>query len=317
MILRRVQRLRARGVLGINGRNASYVLMENPRRLYPLVDNKLRTKEIAARAGIVVPETYVVISSHGQLRQLPETLQSFPSFVVKPARGFGGNGILIIPEQVEGMYRRTDGFLLPREGLLDHISGILSGLFSLEALEDEVLIEAFVHVDTTFDAVTYLGVPDIRIIVYRGVPVMAMVRLPTRESGGKANLHQGAIGAGIDLATGKTLAGVRRNRLITCHPDTHQRLEGIAVPHWDQILHIAVKGYEITGLGYLGVDVVLDRDRGPLLLELNARPGLGIQLANGVGLESRLRKIAETAGSHMTAIERVRLGQAVAAEHPL
>ena len=36
--------LRREGILGINGRNARYTLKANPRRLYPLVDDKLRTK---------------------------------------------------------------------------------------------------------------------------------------------------------------------------------------------------------------------------------------------------------------------------------
>jgi glutathione synthase/RimK-type ligase-like ATP-grasp enzyme len=47
----------------------------------------------------------------------------------------------------------------------------------------------------------------------------------------------------------------------------------------------------MTGLGYLGVDMVIDRERGPLLLELNARPGLQIQVANQAGLRSRLALI--------------------------
>ncbi|MRR31196.1 alpha-L-glutamate ligase-like protein, partial [bacterium] len=49
--------------------------------------------------------------------------------------------------------------------------------------------------------------------------------------------------------------------------------------------------FEMTGLGYLGVDLVIDRDRGPLLLELNARPGLAIQLANRHGLRTRLDQV--------------------------
>jgi predicted ATP-grasp superfamily ATP-dependent carboligase len=46
-----------------------------------------------------------------------------------------------------------------------------------------------------------------------------------------------------------------------------------------------------VGLGYLGVDIVLDPRRGPLLLEANARPGLAIQHANAAGLVPRLQEI--------------------------
>jgi glutathione synthase/RimK-type ligase-like ATP-grasp enzyme len=54
---------------------------------------------------------------------------------------------------------------------------------------------------------------------------------------------------------------------------------------------MASRCYELSGLGYVGVDFVLDRNQGPLILELNARPGLAIQMANGNGLHHRLRKV--------------------------
>jgi hypothetical protein len=59
------------------------------------------------------------------------------------------------------------------------------------------------------------------------------------------------------------------------------------------MLELAARSYELTGLGYQGIDIVLDRDKGPLLLELNARPGLAIQIANQAGLGPRLNAITE------------------------
>jgi alpha-L-glutamate ligase-like protein len=120
---------------------------------------------------------------------------------------------------------------------------------------------------------------------------MAMVRLPTRASDGKANLHQGAVGAGVDISTGKTLNGVLGNLPVDEHPDTGALIAGLEIPSWDVILESSARGYEVTGLGYLGVDMVIDEDRGPLILEMNARPGLNIQIANGCGLKDRLMLI--------------------------
>ncbi len=157
------------------------------------------------------------------------------------------------------------------------------------------MVEYRVRADPLFDEITYQGVPDLRTIVYRGYPVMAMVRLPTLASDGKANLHQGAVGVGIDIATGVTRGGVLGNEPIAEHPDTDHPLAGIQIPGWRELLELAARCYEITGLGYLGVDVVLDRDLGPLILELNARPGLNIQIANRRGLLERLRRVAEEA----------------------
>jgi alpha-L-glutamate ligase-like protein len=136
--------------------------------------------------------------------------------------------------------------------------------------------------------VSYLGVPDIRVIVYRGVPIMAMLRLPTRSSQGKANLHQGAVGAGLAMSTGKTTFGVCGGKVCDEHPDTGNPICNLQVPHWDRLLELAARSYDLTGLGYQGVDLVLDHEKGPLLLELNARPGLAIQLANRAGIMSRV-----------------------------
>ena len=102
------------------------------------------------------------------------------------------------------------------------------------------------------------GVPDIRLIVYKGVPVMGMLRLPTSESEGRANLHQGAIGAGIDLATGSTLTAVWHNSIVAQHPDTLAEVSGVQIPHFDRMLEIAAGCNDMTGLGYVGVDLVLD-----------------------------------------------------------
>ena len=66
-----------------------------------------------------------------------------------------------------------------------------------------------------FEPIAVGGTPDVRIILYRCVPVMAMVRLPTRESRGRANLHQGAVAAGIHLGSGRTHGGVCKDRAVS------------------------------------------------------------------------------------------------------
>lgn len=285
------RRLRERGVLGVNRRNARYIRMLNPRRLYPLVDDKLRTKELAIAAGMAVPELYGVISTQHDARLLGKMVDGQDQFVIKPAHGSGGNGILVVRGRLDRRFRLAGGQILDGSEIQHHVSSTLSGLYSLGGQRDRVMVEYCVRFDPIFEDVSYQGVPDIRVIVYRGFPVMSMVRLPTRRSDGKANLHQGAVGAGIDLATGITLRGVQDNEVVHEHPDTGQPVAGISVPGWETILGLAARCWELTGLGYLGVDIVLDRDLGPLILELNARPGLNIQIANSRGLEGRLRQV--------------------------
>lgn len=283
--------LRQAGVLGINRRNADYMLPYNPRRYYPLVDDKYLTKQLAIANDIAIPELYQTIKIERQIRDLPLQLQQHASFVVKPARGSGGDGIVVIDGQYNGHYRKASGLMLEVHQLQHHVSNILSGMYSLGGQSDKCLIEYRVQFDPVFANISYLGVPDIRIVVFLGVPVMAMIRLPTRASDGKANLHQGAIGAGIDMFSGQTTNAVWKNTIVGEHPDTGNPLTAIQVPHWDSMLTIAAQCYHLTGLGYLGIDLVLDRDKGPLLLEMNARPGLNIQLANAQGLLTRLEAV--------------------------
>lgn len=299
------RQLKKIGVLGLNRRNTQYTLRCNPRRLYPLVDDKLRTKELALKAGISVPELYGVVETEYQRRNLHPLLDKYNDFAIKPSRGSGGNGILVISGRSKNMYRKSDGMLMSHEELEHHVSNILSGMYSLGGQPDKAMIEYRVQFDPVFEAISYQGVPDIRIIVFFGIPVMSMVRLPTRMAGGRANLHQGAVGAGIDMGTGTTLTGVWINNIVTEHPDTGNMVTGVKIPYWEILLELAARCYELTGLGYVGVDMVLDRTRGPMILEMNARPGLNIQIANRSGLLTRLELAEQCCKDLKTVEERV------------
>ena len=306
------RKLREAGVLGLNERNAEFIMRLNPRRLYPRVDDKALTKQLALEAGMAVPDLYGIIDNQGDVRRFAEIVADHDSFVVKPAQGSGGDGILVITgrsKRKRDTFRRSSGLLITEVEIAHHLSNIVSGQYSLSGNKDKALIEYCVHFDPIFAEVSYQGVPDIRVIVYRGYPAMAMVRLPTRASDGKANLHQGAVGAGVDIALGETLNGVLQNEVVDDHPDTGALIAGLKIPQWDFILESAARGYEVSGLGYLGVDMVIDRDRGPLMLEMNARPGLNIQIANGIGLTSRVRRIDEIYDAEATPAERAAMAR--------
>jgi alpha-L-glutamate ligase-like protein len=252
-----------------------------------------------------VPELYAVVRYAGEVRRLHSLLAAYEDFVIKPSCGAGGEGILVIAGRTQELYRKNNGKILTVEELEHHVFSVLSGMYSLGGHPDKALVEYRVQFDPVFEAISYQGVPDIRIIVFFGVPVMSMVRMPTQMSDGRANLHLGAIGAGVDLSTGITLDAVWRDRVITDHPDTGNKVSGVQIPHWDSLLALAARCYELTGICYQGVDIVLDRDKGPLILEINARPGLNIQIANNAGLLPRLHLIEEHHESLPSIDERV------------
>lgn len=300
--------LRDKGIIGMNRRNIRYIGRYNNRRLYPLVDDKLKTKLLAQRYGITSPALIGTVTTQFGVKHIGRILAGHHGFVIKPAKGSGGKGILVI-EKIEG-----DDFIKPsgaRLSIIDverHVSNILSGLYSLGGSPDVAVVETLINFDESLMAYTYEGVPDIRVIVFKGYPVMAMMRLSTAASDGKANLHQGAVGVGLNMATGAALRGVQFDRPCFAHPDTGHDLASLVVPQWETLLNLAAGCYEMTGLGYLGTDMVLDREHGPMLLELNARPGLAIQMTNGEGLRRRL-DLVERQPDGMSVEKRVAFAQ--------
>ena len=223
-------RLHQVGLLGMNGRNGNYISQVNARKFYPLVDDKLLTKQLADKAGLATPDLYATFNHSVEVRRARELLDKYENFVVKPANGSRGNGILVIKGRIGDNLRLANHRMMTWYDLRFHMQNMLSGIYSLGGQDDHVIVEYCVEFDRIFDSITHLGVPDIRLIAYKGVPVMGMLRLPTTESEGKANLHQGAIGAGIDLATGRTLTAVSRNSVVRQHPDTLADVTGVQIP---------------------------------------------------------------------------------------
>lgn len=283
--------LKKAGVLGMNARNYNIIGKYNKRSLYPLVDDKVKTKSLANEIGINTPRLIGVIEVQHEVKNFLDLLGEYKQFVVKPAQGSGGKGVLVIKEYDKNCFVTASGRKMDFNEVYQHISNILSGLYSLGGKYDVALLEEMVHFSDIFKNFSFQGIPDVRVIVYKGYPALAMMRLATRESSGRANLHQGAVGVGIDICTGKAISAVQHNKPIEFHPDTGARLLDLKVPFWREHLEIGIKGYEMTGLGYIGADIVLDEERGPMMLELNARPGLAIQIANGRGLAKILKKI--------------------------
>lgn len=283
-------------LLGMNARNFEYVRPANLKRAREIADNKILSKKILGKGEIPVPKLIAKIKSLEELANfdwniLPE------SFVLKPNRGFGGEGIMVVygkKKDRENTWIKADGSLVTVEDLKNHIRNTIDGAFSLSNVSDIAFFEERLKLLKLFKPYAFKGIPDIRVIVYNKVPVMAMLRLPTKESQGKANLHQGAIGVGIDLASGTTTAAVSgKSKIIEYVPGTRMLLSGIKIPYWNDILKLAVKSQEVSGLGYLGADVAIDNERGPVFLELNARPGLSIQIANLDGLKRRLERVQD------------------------
>lgn len=302
-------RLRRSGILGMNERNIGLIGKFNPRYNFPLVDDKLKTKHAAQELGIHVPELYGVVEYQFEVRDVVRRLEPLQSFVIKPTQGSGGKGILVIIGRDGEHYIKSSGAVVDESHVRRHVSNVLAGLHSLGGRNDKAMVEALIEFDPYLANYSFEGVPDVRVIVLKGVPVMAMMRCATRASDGKANLHQGAVGVGLDIATGRAVSAVQYGNLCERHPDTGATFEALTIPHWGQVLSLAASCVEMTGMDYIGADVVLDRQWGATLLELNARPGLSIQVANQSGLRHRLAVANDIAESTDDPAEKIALAR--------
>lgn len=280
-------------ILGLNARaQLSYTYNTSTGRA--IANSKLKTKKKLTRADIPTPKIYKRFTSHNSIFQF--NWQSLPeAFALKPSRGLGGEGIIVVKRRTKdsGAWLTTSRRRVTEEDMKLHTLDILEGAYSLHNTPDTAFIEEYVGRHKAFRKLAFRGTPDIRVIVFNRVPIMAMLRLPTKDSGGRANLHQGAIGVGIDIASGITTHAIWYGDTIKYKPGSKHKLHGIKIPNWSKVLEIAVRCQEATKLGYLGVDIVLHPEKGPMVLEVNAQPGFQIQLANMAGLRKRIDRVED------------------------
>ena len=286
--------MKTSAILGRNARYQLYSTIYNSAKGKSIAASKIRTKRYLQKKGIPIPEIFAIFKK-------PQDIVGFnwsklpSSFALKPNKGLGGEGIIIVKKKSEDgdSWITTLGKKVKEEDLKLHILDILEGAFSISNVLDIAYIEEFVGRHKAFRKYAYRGTPDIRVIVFNNVPVMAMLRLPTKESKGRANLHQGAIAVGIDIATGITTKAIWHDKQIHHKPGTKRKLHGIKIPTWTKVLKLAVESGNSIDLNIFGSDVILHPEKGPMILEINYMPGLSIQLANEAGLRKRLEKVED------------------------
>ena len=279
-------------IVGMNERNRTLIYPNNERKNYQFADDKLETKKILERNQLSCPETYAAIGRVGDVQSIWEQKRDVDSLVIKPANGCGGNGIMLIRKR-DGKWH-VGGDPIMESKIFSHIANIVFGMYS-GGKDDRAILEELIVPHPKLTEFYSGGIPDIRIITLKGSPIMGMLRLPTKESGGKANLHQGGVGVGIDLDSGKLTHAYDGDRYITSHPDSGIDIQGKQIPMWNEIINLTNQVSDAFPLDYLGIDIVIDKTRGPLVLEINVRPGLSIQMANKTGLRSKIGPLNTTA----------------------
>lgn len=292
--------MKTRDVLGMNARNILFLSRYNRSSGKRIADHKLLTKSALRKAKLPIPRLYRVfrrieeIDKFDFIKKLPE------SFVIKPDNSLGGEGIVVIKKhgKYAGEWLTTTGETKTVGDFKLLIRDILEGRFSMDSKPDIAFVEERIRIHKAFRKICWGGTPDIGVVVFNKIPVMAFLRLPTRESGGRGNMFQGAIACGIDIATGITIHAVKWTKSIKFFPGTRRKLTGIKIPIWEEVLKLAVDcQLVVPNLDFLRADIVLQPSTKipgktfPKVLELNAQPGLKIQLANRAGLKRRLERV--------------------------
>ncbi|MEO8581605.1 MAG: sugar-transfer associated ATP-grasp domain-containing protein [Patescibacteria group bacterium] len=301
-------------ILGMNARAQLYTSL-NSAHAKKFGFSKLKAKNFLRKHGIGVPELYAVISSREELRKF-DWKKIEGAFAIKPINGSAGKGILVIKDRNKRKRKWIDieGNEYSESDLNFHTSDILEGQYTTWGNQYAALIEERVPVHPDLEPHIEVGTPDVRIILFNKIPVMAMIRLPTKESQGRANLDQGAIAIGIDLGTGKSVYGVSgKKEIIQTIPKSGHSVAGIEVPYWKQCLKTAVRVANATGYVFMGVDLFVHPEKGPMVAEVNGFPGLSIQLANRAGLRRRLQRIEGMEAKNVN--QAVKIGQSLFAEN--
>ncbi len=285
-------------VLGQNSRNLLYIKKYSSSDGRSIANNKLKTKRMLITNGISNPKLLGIIRTQKELETF--NWNSLPnSFVLKPVHGVQGYGIEIFYNRDrEGRWIKADKSKADIPELKGLASEILEGRFApKEYQNDQVFFEERIRTHKDLKNYTFKGAPDVRIIVFNKVPVMAYIRFPTKESLGKANMAIGAVGTGIDIASGITTTSTYgkgnegRGFPITYVPGTQLPYQGLHIPFWNTILRNAIKTQIASKLKFVAIDFLIDQERGPMVVEINSKPGLSIQIVNRSGLSERLDQV--------------------------
>lgn len=172
---------------------------------------------------------------------------------------------------------------------------ILQWEYNAKRTKDKILIEEKMNPWKVFDEFCKYGLADIRVILFNLVPILAMIRIPTEMSGGKANLAQWWIACGLDLITGRiiSLTMWKSGETYTKDfPEEYKSRQGLKIPFWNEILHFSANAQYFINIGYIGIDRVITTT-GPKVLEVNGRAGMEIQNISQTWLRNIMYKIED------------------------
>jgi len=249
-------------LLGQNARNLNYILEHNDEDSKILADSKLKTKDFLSKKWISVSPSIAIVKDIIELDSFDFFSLPLP-FVIKPNQWYWGKWIIIIDKIEDEFFIWNDNTKYSQLDLKKHSEEILQWFYSLSWNRDKVIFERKIVLHHSIELLWKFWLPDVRIIVFNLVPVMAMLRVPTQNSKWKANLHMWACWVWIDIWTWKLTNINQFGKSIKSIPWIWD-VRNIELPFWQEILLLASKVQNVTSIWYVWCDIVLDDIKWPI-----------------------------------------------------
>jgi hypothetical protein len=222
----------------------------------------------------------------GGVEILPEA-----DLFVKPRSGSGGHRMERWDFIGDGRYRNAHGAVLTREQLMEKLAR--------QSLKDDFLIQPRLANHPALDDISNGALATVRLLTCRNEQGRAeATNAAFRMAIGNSvvdNFHQGGLATAVNLATGEigiaSDIGIRPDvGWRDTHPVSGARFAGRILPHWPEVVALAVAAHEgFPERIVVGWDVAMLAD-GPMIIEGNGKPDLDIhqRAERGPAGESRI-----------------------------
>ncbi|MCX6807778.1 MAG: DUF1704 domain-containing protein [Patescibacteria group bacterium] len=286
-----------RHILGANSNFLDFVYPVRSQQDFSWIKNRSKIKAWLQARGIFMPKTLLIVKNISDLDRLNFDILPQKFIIRKVFNNGRDDNILTLSSIGANAWLDSRKRLWKPEDIKQHILDILDGGFSKSGLPDIACIEQRPELDKFFARLGQDGLPVIKIIVYRNVPLMAMLKLaPPAIVNNKFGLRQNEILIGIDIATGETTnlftnSVFDHKKEILTLPWSGRVVRGLEIPMWQDILLLASQVQSLINANYLTVEISLDAKNGPVVCGLSIDSDLDVQLANHSSLRERLDKV--------------------------
>ena len=114
----------------------------NPKEILETMD-KLEEKARLREAGVPIPETFLILETEEDIERYSQWLgNQTMGFVVKPSKGHGGSGVLVVNRRVAQRFILTSGKGVEASYLIMHANRIIEGAYT-KKVPDRAIVEEF------------------------------------------------------------------------------------------------------------------------------------------------------------------------------